>query len=148
MDRAPVPPQSGTEVRSRTDDRRVDEGRERHRMASPERKKPPGKYGGARLVPPHQNRKYRWAIGSTRAGSHVRLSPSARTTYVSGSTSILGSASFQIMSRLPIRRHPLTAIRASIPPPALPGSGSRVGGGDRPLSPPVPRAPRVGRCQR
>ena len=33
----------------------------------------------------------------------------------------------------------------AIPPPALPGSGSRVGGGSHPLSPPVPRAPRVGR---
>ncbi len=32
-----------------------------------------------------------------------------------------------------------------LPPPALPGSGSRVGGGSHPLSPLVPRAPRAGR---
>ena len=29
---------------------------------------------------PHQNRKYRWAMGRTLAGSQVRSSPSARTS--------------------------------------------------------------------
>ncbi len=38
----------------------------------------------------HQNIKYRCAIGKTSAGSHVSNSPSARTSYVSGWTSISG----------------------------------------------------------
>ena len=37
-----------------------------------------------------QNRKYRCAIGSVSAGSQTRSSPSARTSYVSGFTSIWG----------------------------------------------------------
>src|SRR5262249_39969902 len=40
----------------------------------------------------NQNRKYRCAIGNTLAGSQVSSSPSARTSYVSGSTSICGMA--------------------------------------------------------
>src|SRR2546429_7846995 len=65
-----------------------------------------GGYGGS---PPYQKRKYRCAIGRTRAGSHVSRSPSARTTYVSGSTSIRGNALLWIISRLPIERHLPTA---------------------------------------
>ena len=37
-----------------------------------------------------QNRKYRWASGSSFAGSQASSSPSAQTRYVSGSTSISG----------------------------------------------------------
>jgi hypothetical protein len=40
-----------------------------------------------------QNRKYRGASGRTSAGSHRNSSPSALTSYESGSTSISGSAS-------------------------------------------------------
>src|SRR5438034_6342981 len=65
-----------------------------------------GGYGGS---PPYQKRKYRCAIGRTRAGSHVSRAPSARTTYVSGSTSIRGNALLWIISRLPIERHLPTA---------------------------------------
>ena len=39
-----------------------------------------------------QNKKYRCASGSTVAGSQVRSSPSARTSYVCESTSITGVA--------------------------------------------------------
>ena len=37
-----------------------------------------------------QNKKYRCAIGRISAGSQVNSMPSARTSYVSGLTSILG----------------------------------------------------------
>src|SRR5438552_15070105 len=64
----------------------------------------------------HQKRKYRCAIGSTRAGSHVSRASSARTSYVSASTSIRGSASLWIMSRLPIVRQCETATARRVRP--------------------------------
>src|SRR5262249_3711848 len=56
-----------------------------------------------------QNKKYLCVIGSASAGSHVNSSPSARTSYVSGSTSILGVAELWIMSALPMARQFSTA---------------------------------------
>ena len=62
----------------------------------------------------HQNKKYRWAIGRTRAGSHVITAAVRRAPrYVSGSTSIRGSASLWIMSRL---LSPATATDRDRPP--------------------------------
>src|SRR5215813_6302728 len=52
----------------------------------------------------HQNKKYRCAIGNTAAGSHVNNSPSARTSYVSGSTSSFGVAELCAMFAFPILR--------------------------------------------
>src|SRR5690606_15999401 len=51
-----------------------------------------------------QNKKYLCAIGSTSAGSHVMSSPSTRTSYVSGFTSIRGVLSLRIISFLPMLR--------------------------------------------
>src|ERR1044071_2520623 len=61
--------------------------------------------------PNHQKRKYLWARGRTLAGSDFSVSPSAVTTYVSGSTVIAGSASLSFMSRLVSGRHLSTAAR-------------------------------------
>src|ERR1700744_2954035 len=73
----------------------------------------------------HQNRKYRWAIGSTCAGSHVRSTPSARTSYVSGSTSMLGVASLLIIDALPMPPRVLfTAAKRRRRPSDLPMSAS------------------------
>src|SRR4051794_22975475 len=52
----------------------------------------------------HQNRKYRWAMGSSTAGAGSTSSPSIITVKVSGSTSIRGSASLSGMARLPSPR--------------------------------------------
>ena len=56
------------------------------------------------------------ASGSTFAGVERSCSPSAVTTYVSGSTVILGSASLSFMSRLPIDRHRRTADKVFVSP--------------------------------
>ena len=66
-----------------------------------------------------QNKKYRCASGSTLAGSQVSNAPSARTTYVSGSTSMTGSASFKTRSFLPMRRVPETPTRRRSSPSCL-----------------------------
>src|SRR5262245_5714877 len=51
-----------------------------------------------------QYMKYRCAMGKTLAGSQVRSRPSARTSYVSESTSMRGVALLRIIDRLPILR--------------------------------------------
>src|SRR5581483_9976706 len=95
-----------------------------------------------------QNRKYRWAMGRTRAGSHASSTPSARTAYVSGSTSIRGNASLCTMSRLPIPRHPRTATagRAS---PSRPGTPAAIAAADMNVTDVEararPSAPNIGR---
>src|SRR5262245_61824852 len=64
----------------------------------------------------NQNRKYRWASGSTPAASLVSSSPSARTSYVSGLTLMAGSASLRTRSRLPIVRQPRTPTNGRVSP--------------------------------
>src|SRR5690242_17524486 len=64
---------------------------------------PPVRFITANFPQP-QNSEYRCASGSTVAGSHLSGTPSARTSYNSGSTWIFGVASFSFISRLPILR--------------------------------------------
>ena len=59
------------------------------------------------------------------AGSQVNNSPSARTSYVSGSTSMLGVAELWIISALPIFRQFCTGP-AACAVPAAPHAGSRL----------------------
>src|ERR1700692_3672103 len=70
----------------------------------------------ARNTADGQNKKYLCASGNTCAGSQVINSPSTRTSYVSGSTSIFGVALLWIMSFFPIRRQFRTAAIIFVSP--------------------------------
>ena len=67
---------------------------------------------------PYQYRKYRCAIGRTLAGSQVRSRPSARTSYVSGFTSMRGYSIIQQhgmladLARVHDREEPSLRVRA------------------------------------
>src|SRR3954468_24817575 len=97
-----------------------------------------------------QKREYRRASGSVAEGSHRNSSSSARTSYVSGSTEILGSACLSFMSRLPRPRQFFTgtSLFPSRRVSSRPSTAARFETKARLVAPTaLPIAPNMGRME-
>ena len=99
----------------------------------------------ARPIAEIESRSPTRTLGSSPAARAWSRPPSAAMIAASRGTAATARA---IERRCAGDHHDRVVLMRCIPPPALPGSGSRVGGGSHPLSPLVPRAPRVGRRPR